>query len=59
LQGVHVDRFVWAKETYEHLGFVSASGVAGGPTVGEVRAEDRPRKLEVVQSEARGGKGRR
>jgi hypothetical protein len=23
--------------------------VAGGPTVGEVRAEDRPRKLEVVQ----------
>lgn len=39
----------WAKETYEHLGFVYASGVAGGPTVGEVRAEDRPRKLEVVQ----------
>jgi nucleoside-diphosphate-sugar epimerase len=39
----------WAKEAYEHLGFVYASGVAGGPTVGEVRAEDRPRKLEVVQ----------
>jgi nucleoside-diphosphate-sugar epimerase len=39
----------WAKESYEHLGFVYASGVAAGPTVGEVRAEDRPRKLEVVQ----------
>jgi nucleoside-diphosphate-sugar epimerase len=39
----------WAKESYEHLGFVYASGVAGGPTVGEVRPEDRPRKLEVVQ----------
>jgi nucleoside-diphosphate-sugar epimerase len=39
----------WAKEAYEHLGFVYASGVAGGPTVGEVRPEDRPRKLEVVQ----------
>ena len=39
----------WAKECYEHLGFVYASGVAGGPTVGEVRSEDRPRKLEVVQ----------
>lgn len=39
----------WAKEAYEHLGFVYASGVAGGPTVGEVRAEDRPRRLEVVQ----------
>ena len=39
----------WAKECYEHLGFVYASGVAGGPTVGEVRAEDRPRRLEVVQ----------
>src|SRR5919202_6383056 len=39
----------WAKESYEHLGFVYASGVAGGPTVGEVRAEDRPRRLEVVQ----------
>jgi hypothetical protein len=23
--------------------------MTGGPTVGEVRAEDRPRKLEVVQ----------
>jgi hypothetical protein len=46
---LQVDRFVWAKECYEHLGFVYASGVAGGPTVGEVRAEDRPRKLEVVQ----------
>ncbi len=46
---LQVDRFVWAKETYEHLGFVYASGVAGGPTVGEVRAQDRPRKLEVVQ----------
>src|SRR5215211_2194566 len=39
----------WAKEAYEHLGFVYASGVSGGPTVGEVRVEDRPRKLEVVQ----------
>lgn len=39
----------WAKEAYEHLGFVYASGVAGGPTVGEVRPEDRPRRLEVVQ----------
>jgi len=39
----------WAKEAYEHLGFVYASGVAGGPTVGEVRPEDRPRNLEVVQ----------
>ncbi len=39
----------WAKEAYEHLGFVYASGVAGGPTVGEVRAEDRPRRLENVQ----------
>ena len=39
----------WAKEAYEHLGFVYASGVAGGPTVGEIRPEDRPRKLEVVQ----------
>ncbi|MDP8924473.1 MAG: NAD(P)-dependent oxidoreductase [Chloroflexota bacterium] len=39
----------WAKEVYEHLGFVYASGVAGGPTVGEVRPEDRPRRLEVVQ----------
>lgn len=39
----------WAKEAYEHLGFVYASGVAGGPTTGEVRPEDRPRKLEVVQ----------
>jgi hypothetical protein len=39
----------WAKECYEHLGFVYASGVAAGPTVGEVRPEDRPRKLEVVQ----------
>jgi nucleoside-diphosphate-sugar epimerase len=39
----------WSKESYEHLGFVYASGVAGGPTVGEVRAEDRPRRLEVVQ----------
>jgi len=39
----------WAKESYEHLGFVYASGVSGGPTVGEVRPEDRPRKLEVVQ----------
>jgi hypothetical protein len=28
---------------------VYASGVAGGSTVGEVRAEDRTRKLEVVQ----------
>jgi hypothetical protein len=40
---------VWAKEAYEQLGFVYASGVAGGPTVGEVRAADRPRRLEVVQ----------
>ena len=39
----------WAKEVYEHLGFVYASGVAGPPTVGEVRSEDRPRRLEVVQ----------
>ena len=39
----------WSKEAYEHLGFVYASGVAGGPTVGQVRAEDRPRHLEVVQ----------
>jgi nucleoside-diphosphate-sugar epimerase len=39
----------WAKEAYEHLGFVYASGVAAGPTVGEVRPDDRPRKLEVVQ----------
>jgi len=39
----------WAKEAYEHLGFVYASGVAGGPTVGEVRAEDRLRRLENVQ----------
>ncbi|MCC6179462.1 MAG: NAD(P)-dependent oxidoreductase [Chloroflexi bacterium] len=39
----------WAKEAYEHLGFVYASGVSGGPTVGEIRPEDRPRKLEVVQ----------
>ena len=39
----------WAKECYEHLGFVYASGVAGGPTVGEVRPEERPRNLEVVQ----------
>src|SRR5688572_30238488 len=49
IYSLQVDRFVWAKETYEHLGFVYASGVAGGPTVGEVRPEDRPRKLEVVQ----------
>jgi hypothetical protein len=48
-QFICIDRLVWAKETYEHLGFVYASGVAGGPTVGEVRPEDRPRKLEVVQ----------
>src|SRR5881392_199959 len=46
---LQVDRFVWAKESYEHLGFVCASGVSSGPTVGEVRPEDRPRKLEVVQ----------
>ena len=26
-----------------------ASGVSAGPTVGEVRPESRPRKLEVVQ----------
>jgi nucleoside-diphosphate-sugar epimerase len=39
----------WSKAAYEELGFVYASGVAGGPTVGEVRAEDRPRRLEVVQ----------
>jgi nucleoside-diphosphate-sugar epimerase len=39
----------WAKLAYEELGFVYASGVTGGPTIGEVRAEDRPRKLEVVQ----------
>jgi nucleoside-diphosphate-sugar epimerase len=39
----------WAKEAYEHLGFVYASGVAAGPTVGEVRPEARPRRLEVVQ----------
>jgi nucleoside-diphosphate-sugar epimerase len=39
----------WAKEAYEHLGFVYASGVSGGPTVGEVTPESRPRKLEVVQ----------
>ena len=39
----------WSKSAYEELGFVYASGVAGGPTVGEVRAEDRPRRLEVVQ----------
>src|SRR5215217_8136100 len=38
-----VDRFAWAKECYEHLGFVDASGVAGRPTVGEVRPEDRAR----------------
>jgi hypothetical protein len=25
----YVDRFVWAKECYEHRGFVYASGVAG------------------------------
>jgi NAD+ dependent glucose-6-phosphate dehydrogenase len=46
---VQVDSFVWSKEAYEHLGFVYAAGVAGGPTQGEVRAEDRPRRLEVVQ----------
>jgi nucleoside-diphosphate-sugar epimerase len=39
----------WSKSAYEELGFVYASGVAGGPTVGEVRPEDRPRQLEVVQ----------
>ena len=44
-RSLQLDRFVWAKECYEHLGFVYASGVAGGPTVGEVRPEDRPRKL--------------
>jgi nucleoside-diphosphate-sugar epimerase len=39
----------WSKSAYEELGFVYAAGVAGGPTVGQVRAEDRPRRLEVVQ----------
>ncbi|MFN8522268.1 MAG: NAD(P)-dependent oxidoreductase [Chloroflexota bacterium] len=39
----------WAKEVYEHLGFVYASGASGRPTVGEVRPEDRPRRLGVVQ----------
>jgi hypothetical protein len=43
------DSLVWSKEAYEHLGFVYAAGAAGGPTVGVVRAEDRPRRLEVVQ----------
>jgi hypothetical protein len=28
---------------------VYAAGVSGGPTVGEVRPEDRPRRLEVMQ----------
>ena len=46
---VPVDRFVRARERYEHLGFVYASGVAGGPTVGDACPEDRTRKVEVVQ----------
>jgi nucleoside-diphosphate-sugar epimerase len=36
----------WAKEAYEHLGFVYAAGVAGRPTVGEPKPGKR---LEVVQ----------
>lgn len=35
----------WAKEAYEHLGFVYAAGIAGGPN-GEPRQD---RRLEVVQ----------
>lgn len=35
----------WAKEAYEHLGFVYAAGLAGGPN-GEEKAA---RRLEVVQ----------
>ena len=71
---VQVVRFVWAKSAYEHLGFVYASGVASGPTVGEERPRDdsevvyadeiremmlEPARQSMVQGESRGGKGSR
>jgi hypothetical protein len=31
IYSLQVDRFGCAKESYEHFGFVYASGVAGGP----------------------------
>jgi hypothetical protein len=51
---------VWAKEVYEHLGFVYASGVAGGPTADEIRRFVlEPARTRMVSGDDRGGKGSR
>jgi hypothetical protein len=47
----YVDRFVWAKDAYEHPGFVYADEIR------ELMLE--PARQTMVQGEARGGKGRR
>ena len=60
LGNVHVDRFVGYKDAYEHVGFVYASGVSGGPTVGKIREMMlEPARQNMVQGKARGGKGSR
>ena len=56
---LQVDRVDWAKESYEYLGFVYASGVSVGPTVGQIHSDQvRELMLEPARQDMVQGSGR-